>query len=176
MISIKLMLAYFIAIATLGFCTSIKWVEKNSNLVDQKKSTSTEYADKHCAHLDEMKRMPTKDKIAGDRIYDGLMRQGGKAIPCLISRITDTRVMPDPREVPHVRDFKVGDAALFMLHRITKIPFTDAMPEEVMKDWETDGVYAYFRYVESAKNRKIIKKWWQKKAKAIEGKKIDGHL
>jgi len=124
-------------------------------------SISVETADLLCGKLNELKRMPFKDKIAGDTVYDGLIARGKEAIPCLIERITDTTLMEDPREAPHIQDFKVGDAAIFMLHRITEKPLQDILPNEIKKHWETEGVYAYFNYVENPKNRKKIKALWK---------------
>lgn len=114
-----------------------------------------------CKRLSEMKVMPYRvDKSTGDPVYDGLIHQRFEAVPCLIELTTDLRPMPDPREAPHVLDFKVGDAAVFMLHRITGEPLETILPNEFAKRWKVEGVYAYFSYVEKPMNRKAIKTWW----------------
>jgi hypothetical protein len=135
---------------------SVDYKTQNTNSFD-----SLETAELLCSKLNELKRMPNKDKSAGDIIYDGLIDRGKKTIPCLIERITDTTIMEDPREAPHIQDFKVGDAAVFMLHRIAEKPLQDILPDDVKKHWETEGVYAYFNYVENPKNRKKIKVLWE---------------
>lgn len=117
-----------------------------------------------CNRLSELKRMPYKDKVAGDEIYDGLINKGNDAIPCLIGKITDLTVMEDPRESPHILDFRVGDAAVFMLHEITEEPLESILPRKEAKLWETEGVYAYFAYVEKPQNRKKVQIWWRRRA------------
>lgn len=136
--------------------SSVTFEKQNINF-----SVSVETADLLCGKLNELKRMPFKDKIAGDIVYDSLIAKGKEAIPCLIEKITDTTLMEDPREAPHIQDFKVGDAAVFMLHRITEKPLEDILPDDIKKYWETEGVYAYFNYVENPKNRKKIKVLWE---------------
>lgn len=69
--------------------------------------------------------------------------------------------MLDPREAPHIHEFRVGDAAVFMLHRITNEPLEEILPDDVKKQWETRGIYAYFTYVEKRKNREKIQLWWK---------------
>lgn len=120
-------------------------------------------ADYLCRNLPELKRMPMKDKVAGDLIYDGIMSRGEEMIPCLVERITDTTPMKDPREAPQVPEFKVGDAAFFMLHEITAEPLENALPQKVSEEMKTEGIYAYFNYVQKSKNRKIIQKLWRQK-------------
>ena len=121
-----------------------------------------------CNKLSELKRMPYKDNVADDYIYDGLVKKGKEAIPCLVEKITDLTIMADPREAPHILDFRVGDTAVFMLHRITKEPLQSILPKEVAKQWETEGVYAYFSYVEKPQHRKKIQQWWKERLKQSE--------
>lgn len=52
--------------------------------------------------------------------------------------------MKDPRQAPVYRDFRVGDAAFFVLLRITKVPFEEMLPTQVRSELEDEGVYAYF--------------------------------
>lgn len=121
-----------------------------------------------CKKLKEIKKIPYDPrKITGDPIYDGLISQGKKAIPCLINKITDTTLIADPRSAPQVLDFRVGDAAVFILLIITE---QNWQPEKMLssdyaKKWESDGVYAYFAYVEDISNRKKLQQWWSKWAK-----------
>lgn len=116
-----------------------------------------------CDRLKELKTIPySYDEPVGDPIYDGLLAHGKKAIPCLIDKITDITPMHDPGPGPVVQDYRVGDAAVFMLLMITKVewqPETMLSPEYA-KLWKTEGIYAYFAYVEKPENRKKIQEWW----------------
>ncbi len=115
-----------------------------------------------CNELRNIKRMPHEaQETADDPIYDGLIAMGVKAIPCLVEKVTDTTVIEDPREAPHVHGFTVGDAAVFMLHRITKEPIEEILVGNYKDEWKTNGVYAYFSYVEKLENRKKIQLWWK---------------
>jgi hypothetical protein len=114
-----------------------------------------------CNRLSEIKIIPNKEVTADDDVYDGLIKSGDVAIPCLIEKITDTSKMLDPREAPHIQDFRVGDAAVFMLNRITNEPLENILPNEYAKRWKSEGVYAYFSYVERSDNRKNIQEWWK---------------
>jgi hypothetical protein len=117
-----------------------------------------------CDKLSELKKIPyDPNDVNDDPIYNGLIKQGNNAIPCLINKITDITLMPDPREAPQVEKFRVGDAAVFILLFITKQdwqPKTMLSPE-FAKYWKSDGVYAYFAYVEKPANRKKMQIWWK---------------
>jgi hypothetical protein len=98
------------------------------------------------------------------------MQKGREAVPCLIEKITDTTRMKDPRTAPKVPNFRVGDAAVFMLLYITREnwqPETMLSPEYA-KYWETEGVYSYFAFVEKPQNRKKIQQWWKDWKKRTE--------
>ena len=119
-----------------------------------------------CDRLSEMQLMPfDKNTLTGDPIYDGLISRGRNSVPCLIKEITNNAVMKDPREAPHILDFRVGDAAVFMLHRITDVPIKDVLQKQFAKEWEARGIYAYFAYAEVPEHRKRIQQWWEKWAK-----------
>lgn len=71
--------------------------------------------------------------------------------------------MADPRTAPKIQDFRVGDAAIWILLHITKEgwqPDTMLSPKYA-ELWKTEGVYAYFEYVEKPENRKKIQIWWK---------------
>ncbi|MEO8648461.1 MAG: hypothetical protein ABI539_04775 [Acidobacteriota bacterium] len=115
--------------------------------------------------LSELKKIPYEDgEFADDPIYDGLMSRGVKAVPCLIERVVDTQVIDDPREGdPHIHGFTVGDAAVFMLMNITGVDeHPEAMlPPKFAKQWDDQGIYSYFSYVEKVRNRKDLQSWWR---------------
>jgi hypothetical protein len=146
--------------------TDIQIESKNSNFVDNDVDVAS-----LCNKLHELKQMPyDPSEKSDDSIYNGLMQKGKEAIPCLIEKIADTTLMNDPRQAPHIQDFRVGDAAVFMLLYITKEnwqPETMLSPEYA-KNWESDGVYAYFAYVEKSQNRKKLQQWWKNWMKRAE--------
>jgi len=117
-----------------------------------------------CSKLDTLKIIPyDPDRITGDPIYDGLAQEGRNAIPCLIAKITDATPMAYPLESPPKTDFTVGDAAVFILLKITGEewqPETMFSPKYA-KRWKSDGVYAYFGYVEEPANRARLQGWWK---------------
>ena len=121
-----------------------------------------------CAKLKEIKTIPTFEPTPTDPIYEALISKGNAAIPCLIGNITDTRKVPDPRySVPHWQHFAVGDTAVFVLVDIVgkddeerEELLIEMMPPSSQKEWETNGIYAYFNYVSEPKNRSELQKWW----------------
>jgi hypothetical protein len=114
-----------------------------------------------CQRLPEMKTMPFKGEPIEDEVYNGLISLKDAAIPCLIGKITDSTRMNDPRQAPVYRDFRVGDAAFFLLLDITKVPFEQMLPAEVKSELEDQGVYAYFEYIKKDENRKSLQASWQ---------------
>ncbi|MGE5049479.1 MAG: hypothetical protein ACM3PC_12960, partial [Deltaproteobacteria bacterium] len=79
----------------------------------------------------------------------------------LIDQLTNRTRMADPRSEPAIGDFSVGDVAFFLLLRITRVPFEAPLPNRVKARLKDDGVYAYFRYAEAAKNRAALQRWWR---------------
>lgn len=114
-----------------------------------------------CQRLLEMKTMPFKGEAIDDEVYNGLIALKDAAVPCLIGKITDFTRMNDPRQAPVYRDFRVGDAAFFVLLDITKVPFEEMLPAEVRSEMEDEGVYAYFEYIKKDENRKTPQAKWQ---------------
>ena len=116
-----------------------------------------------CSRLSELQRIPfEKGAKADDPVYDGLMSYGQDAIPCLIKEISNTAPAIDPRESPHVRDYVIGDSAVFLLSRITGEPIVEMLPKNIADQWADRGIYAYFDFVSRLENRKTIQKWWEK--------------
>jgi hypothetical protein len=123
-----------------------------------------------CGRLAQIKTLPTFEPIPTDPIYEALVAKGNAAIPCLIAKISDKTEMPDPRySVPHVQSFAVGDAAVFTLVDIIEKDDQERekllikmMPLKSQKEWETNGIYAYFNYVSEVKNRKALQRWWER--------------
>ena len=142
-------------------------VSNNSNAIKSESLSPTPSDDLDvtalCGRLNELKKIPLyPDEKNGDPIYDGLMEKGREAVPCLIEKITDTTPMPDPGS-PAVQDYKVGDAAVFILLFITgeKWQPETMLSPEYAKHWKDDGIYAYYAYVEKPANRKKMQFWWK---------------
>jgi hypothetical protein len=127
--------------------------------------TTADANSEYCERLQELRQMPFKSEPVDDPIYNGLIKEGSKAVQCLIERISDTALMPDPRKAPPVPGFAVGDAAVVMLARITKVSVLACLPEEVASKWSDQGMYAYFDYVSSPENRKDLQHCWQRQIK-----------
>lgn len=125
--------------------------------------TPTMSVDLLCSQLHKIKKLPYNyGDVIDDPIYNQLLSQRELAIPCLVDKITDTTLMQDPSTSPSVQDFRVGDAAMFVLLFLTKEKW---QPETMLSPhyaelWKTEGVYAYFAYVKKPANRKKLQKWW----------------
>jgi hypothetical protein len=127
------------------------------NIARPQESGQTPIADRNlCDQVSQIKVLPFKGEKGKDTAYDSLITAGDSVVPCLIDKIADTSPMPDPRETPKFADTRVGDIAYFVFTDITKIDFVAPLPPEVRRDYEDDGVYAYFRFVEKPENRKKL--------------------
>ena len=123
-----------------------------------------------CRRVAEIKVFPFKHESGVDAAYDALIEAGETVVPCLIDKITDTEVMPDPR-CPHVSDkTKIGDTAYFVLVDILKIDFMELFPVAVQKKFNTEGVYAYHEFIERKGKRKQLqsklREWYRQKQSA----------
>jgi hypothetical protein len=121
-----------------------------------------------CNRLHELKKIPYKNPNDTDPIYEALIAKGEEAMPCLVEKITDETPMRDPRGGPIWQHYKVGDTAVFMLIRITNEDeilqvelLLEMLPAKYRKEWESNGVYAYFNYVAESKNREELQRWWR---------------
>ena len=77
--------------------------------------------------------------------------------------------MNDPRSVPGYAGIqtRVGDVALFVLNHIHKVDFIAMLPAKYRKMYQTEGMYAYFKYVRQRGNRarlqRKLKTWYRSK-------------
>ena len=126
-------------------------------------------AQTQCERLSEIRIMPFKDERVDDAAYYSLIEAGESALPCLIAKVTDTRKMRDPRQAPGYAgiETRVGDVAYFMLVRIAKFDFIEMFPVKVQERYKTEGVYAYFEFVQKQGNRawlrRKLNKWYRSK-------------
>jgi hypothetical protein len=112
-----------------------------------------------CDRVSEIRIMPFKDELVDDAAYYSLIEAGESALPCLIAKVTDTRKMRDPRQSPRYDGTRVGDVAYFMLMRIAKFDFIEVFPAKVREKYKTEGIYAYFEFVQKKRSRV----WLQRK-------------
>jgi len=115
----------------------------------------------YCDRLSEIKTMPLKGVPVEDDVYNGLMKMGDLAVPCLVDQLTNVTKTPDPRRTPIYSETTLGDVALFVLLDITKVPVEDVFPKEIINKWEDQGIYAYFAFVEKEVNRRVIQDRWR---------------
>lgn len=122
-----------------------------------------------CNKLGQIKRMSHKDPAETDPVYEALMAKGDEAFPCLIEKISDATPMKDPRQAPVWQHYAIGDTAVFILVRSINADgikrgelLKEMLPQKYRKEWETNGVYAYFNYVSEPVNRKALQSWWKR--------------
>ena len=126
-------------------------------------------AQTRCDRLSEIRIMPFKDERVDDPAYYSLIEAGQSALPCLIAKVTDTRKMHDPRQAPGYAgiEARVGDVAYFMLVRIANLDFIEMFPVKVQESYKTEGVYAYFEFVQKHRNRAWLRRkldrWYRSK-------------
>ncbi len=122
-----------------------------------------------CDRVSEIKILPFQGEHVDDAAYNALIEAGESTLPCLIAKVTDTRKMRDPRQAPGYMgiETRVGDVAYFVLADIAKIGFIEIFPSQVQERYKTEGVYAYFKFVQKKRNRQWLKRklkeWYRSK-------------
>jgi len=114
-----------------------------------------------CSRIAEIREVPFKKEHIQDPVYNEIISHGNRVIPCLIAKITDDELMPDPRKAPPYPGFKVGDMAVFLLTAITEVEINEVLKSEIGEGWDRKGIYAYFEYVRNDKNRVIVQNRWK---------------
>lgn len=142
-----------------------------ANVFSQSAKISLRSANALCNRVAEIKEFPHDVGEKGvDAAWDALIDAGETVVPCLIDKITDTTVMPDPRCPRFTDKLKVGDTAYFVLIDILKIGFTEMLPVDVQKRYKTNGTFAYHEYIERKGNRKELqtklREWYRSKQNA----------
>jgi hypothetical protein len=127
------------------------------------------HAQRLCDRVSQITVMPFKEEPVDDAAYNALIEAGESVLPCLIAKVADTRKMRDPRQAPGYAgiETRVGDVAYFMLVRVAKLGFIDMFPARVQQRYRTEGVYAYFEFVQKKQNREWLKRkldqWYRSK-------------
>lgn len=120
-----------------------------------------------CNRVAKIKELPHYDESGVDKVYDALAKAGDSVVPCLIEKITDTKVTRDPNCPRMSAETKVGDVAYFVLVRITKIGFIELFPADVQEKYKTEGTYAYYDYIEREGSRRELqarlREWYRQK-------------
>ena len=141
-----------------------------ANAFSQSQNVALRDAKALCNRIAEIKQLTDRVESGVDATYDALVKAGEAIVPCLIEKITDTKIMPDPRCPTISGATKVGDVAYFVLVRITKIGFVEFLPADVQQKSKTEGVYAYHDYIERKGKRKQLqsklREWYRKKQSA----------
>jgi len=113
-----------------------------------------------CAKLHEIRSVPLREGWPEtDPVYLAISVNRQAARTCLLERIGDATLMPDPRSEPtKVDGFVVGDLAFFLLVGFEMLPFEDLLPPEVRQQFPERGVFAYFEWVGKPGNRRRLQR------------------
>ena len=132
-----------------------------------KNDNRTQDAANICDRIPEIKLLPFHRDRGVDATYDAIRDAGEAAVPCLIRKITDTTLIPDPRETLRSPDTTVGDVAYFLLIEITNLDFAQFLPPDMQEEYKHQGVFAYYKYVEKEKHRAELQnrlyEWYRQK-------------
>lgn len=131
-------------------------------------NVSSKEAEKLCKTVKAIKELPRDWGEKGvDKTYDAIVYAGENVVPCLIDQVTDLTVMKDPRCPTISNATTIGDVSYFILVNLMKIEFTQLLPQDVVKDFKTNGVYAYHEYIDRDGSRKELqsklREWWKSK-------------
>ena len=121
-----------------------------------------------CNRVSHIRTIPYEGEAGRDANYDAFIAAGKTVVPCLIQRVADTRPMRDNREGdPGYAGitYRVGDTAFFVVGIIMNIDYPRMLPGSYRRLWDESGIYAYFKYVQSPRNRMRIQRrlraWYQ---------------
>ena len=109
-----------------------------------------------CNKVHEIRTMSFKGEHVEDEVYNEMLEAGDSVLPCLVKKMTDTTLMPTPRPAVAYGGTTAGDVAFFVFLDITGEDIESFLPEMYREKYDTQGVYAYYRYVETEDNRKML--------------------
>lgn len=105
-----------------------------------------------CPTVKSVKTMHFRDEWGYDDAYDRF-RSDPACENVLIASLLSVELMTDPRQTPVEPRLVVGDTAALILIRIYGLKFSELLPETVNEKFPTQGVTAYFDYVQEKSNR-----------------------
>lgn len=122
-----------------------------------------------CARLGETKVIDSRKPEESDDVYRALVVKDSEALPCLVDKIADRKLMHDPRMAPVWQHYTIGDTAVFTIldivskgdYEVWKELFLGPLPQKYKEEWRTNGVYAYFNYVSEPRDRKALQGFWK---------------
>lgn len=127
--------------------------------------SSTHQRENPCNRISDVRVLPADRDIKKDEIYAAFMKGGSRTVLCLIRSMSDTTLMPDPRETVKWPDVTVGDVAFFLLRDWAKRDFVESFPTAMQEELRTSGITAYHRYMKKVENRKALQQnvygWYQ---------------
>ena len=114
----------------------------------------------NCDGLSMIKEIPAKAGLqVNDVYYNSIRSNPSEYKACLIEKLDDDSTMSDPRREPtKVDSFAVGDLAFFLLSDFGFVEFDQVLPNDVRQDLSTQGVRAYFEWVGTGDNRRLLQK------------------
>ncbi|MBI2375996.1 MAG: hypothetical protein HYV07_18530 [Deltaproteobacteria bacterium] len=104
-----------------------------------------------------------------DVAFRDVKTRGKSIIWCLLNLVEDVTLVPDPRQVPKYSRLTLGDVAFFLIEAIIDPPeheLVSMFPEPIRNRWKEEGIWAYFKFVESREGRrsfhKALEAWLRK--------------
>lgn len=120
-----------------------------------------------CDRLPQIKIVPLDGGRGRDEVFDAFMEAGEPVVPCLIDKVTDATVIRNPFEFSRYAGYEIrrGDVAFFLILYMKDLTADQFLPDQLKVEYQTEGLYTYFKYVDSQTNRGELKKslrnWYQ---------------
>lgn len=100
-----------------------------------------------CSDLKRIKHLvPKAAQLGHDVYYDRIYMHPVEYRACLIDSISDETPIPPVHSGPGLRITNLGDMAYHMLGDMQAVPPNDCVPDEVNKNMETHGAFAFHQW------------------------------
>jgi hypothetical protein len=143
--------------ATVVFASSVWLLVSPSVQTSSAHAQATADPSALCERVADIRHMPMKANVTtDDPVYNALVAAGPTVIGCLIDKVADTTPMAEPQRIPGPTDTRVGDVAFFVLARIAGFDIAAVLPESVQREFRTQGVFAYHKFVQDTRNRRWL--------------------
>src|ERR1700752_637467 len=171
-----------VLILQLGCGNSSQRIEPQVNSTSTKEATNSNYTDqrpsgnlnKHavanlCTRVFDIRIVPLKGERGRHQPFDAIMDGGDAVLPCLIDKVTDPKKIVNPFEFPRYAgiDIRRGDVAFFLILYMKHVTAEKFLPDIFKKDYEKEGIHAYFKYAQKPANRRQVQEnlrvWFTKK-------------